>query len=167
MAESKKTIVLVLRSGGDFAFRDVELIAAHINGKWKSEIRPRIICLWDKVTEHYDLGNIEFIPLCNEQQGTWSRIALYSPEMEQYRPFLYVDLDTAIIQSIEGVFDLVKDTSQLITLEDFWQKGKLATGLVWFPANSDKVAAVWNNYNGASGSRMDKYLWSVIKPDAF
>jgi len=29
------------------------------------------------------------------------------------------------------------------------------------------VAAVWNSYNGAGGNRMDKYLWSIVKPDAF
>jgi hypothetical protein len=34
---------------------------------------------------------------------------------------------------------LVKDETQFITLEDFWQKGKLATGLEWFPKGSDKV----------------------------
>ena len=165
--ESRRTIVLVLRSGGDFSFRDVQLITDHINGKWKSEIRPRIICLWDKATEHYDLGNVELIPLNNEQPGTWARIQTYSPEMEQYRPFLYVDLDTAVINSIENIFDLVEDQSQFIVLEDFWQKGRMATGLVWFPANSEKVKTVWDKFKGSGGSRMDNYLRNVITPDAF
>ena len=47
---NRRIIVLVLRTSKDFAFRDVELIARHINGKWKSSVRPRIICLWDKAT---------------------------------------------------------------------------------------------------------------------
>ena len=121
--ENRRTIVLVLRSGGDFSFRDVELIARHINGKWQSETRPRIICLWDKASTSYDLGNIEILPLKISATGTWSRMYLYSPNMEQYRPFLYVDLDTAVIGSLENVFDLVKDASQFIVLEDFWQRG--------------------------------------------
>jgi hypothetical protein len=64
--ESKKTIVLVLRSGGDFSMRDVELLVKHIIGKWKALTLPRIILLWDKASERYDLGNIEIIPLKSE-----------------------------------------------------------------------------------------------------
>lgn len=160
--------MLVLRSGGDFSFRDAELISRHIIGKWKSNIRPRIICLYDKATIKYDLGNIEIIPLTNNEVGTWSRIQLYSPEMEEYRPFLYIDLDTAIITSVEKLFDIIPDESKFITLEDFWQHGRLATGLMWVPANSDKIKRIWNQYKGASGSRMDNYIRNVIKsPDLY
>lgn len=165
---NRKTIVLVLRSGGDFSFRDVELISRHITGKWKSDIRPRIVCLYDKATSKYDLGNIEIIPLTNNQHGTWSRIQLYSPAMEEYRPFLYVDLDTAIINSLEKLFAVVTDESKFITLEDFWQQGKLATGLMWIPKDSDKVKKIWESYKGAAGSRMDNYIRGVIKePDLY
>jgi len=163
----KKTIVVVLRSGGDFSYKDVDLIIDHINGKWKSENRPQIICLWDKATTQYDLGNVKILPLSSEYPGTWSRIQLYSPEMEQYRPFLYVDLDTAIIQSLENIFNLVKDESQFITLEDFWKESKLATPLVWFPAKSDKITKVWESFKEPHGRRMDAFLWKVIQPDVF
>lgn len=167
---SKRTIVVVLRSGGDFILQDVFLISHHILTKWvnKNEL-PRIICLWDKASHHYDLGEIEFIPLTNDFPGTWSRMQLYSPEMEQYRPFLYVDLDTAIIDTIEHIFDLVKDETQFITLEDFFQKKLLATGLVWFPANSKKINDIWKARDKARvGSfRMDYFLREVVTPDAF
>lgn len=166
--EERKTIVLVLKDGNDFKFRDVELIVRHITGKWKSEVRPRIVCLWDKASTHYDLGNFELIPLTNNHPGTWSRIQLYSPEMDQYRPFLYIDLDTAIINSLENVFNSITDPSLFITLEDFWQKGELATGLVWFPKESEKVRKVWNAFKGAAGKRMDRYIRQVIgRPDAY
>lgn len=168
---NRKTIVLVLRSGGDFTYNDVELALDHINGEWKSEIRPQIICLWDRAKEDYDLGNVKLIPITNQYPGTWSRIQLYSPEMEKYRPFLYVDLDTAIIQSLENIFDLVENESKFITLEDFWQKGKLATGLVWFPAKSEKIKAVWNAFwklnKNNLGFRMDAFLWKVTQADIF
>jgi hypothetical protein len=165
----KRTIVLVLRSGKDFSFTDVELICKHINSKWKADEKPQIICLWDNATREYNLGKLKLIPLKNDYPGTWARMQLYSPEMEQYRPFLYVDLDTAIINSIENIFDLVKDESLFITLEDFWEKGKLATGLVWFPAASNKIQGVWKAWqkSSAKGVRMDKFLRECIKPDAF
>jgi hypothetical protein len=164
---NRPTIILVLRTGGDFAYRDVELIVKHINGKWQSLVRPRIICLYDKVSMKYDLGNVELHPLTNDYPGTWSRIQLYSPEMEQYRPFLYIDLDTAIIQSLENVFDLVEDPTKFITLEDFWQRGQLATGLAWIPAKSEKVSTIWNLFKGNMGSRMDRYIRSVTTADAY
>jgi hypothetical protein len=166
---NQRTIVVVLRSGGDFQFRDVELISRHIHGKWRSEVKPRIVCLWDKCIVPYSIGNINFIPLINNAPGTWSRIQLYSPELEQYKPFLYVDLDTAVITSIEDIFDLVKDESKFITLEDFWQKGQLATGLVWFPANSSKTQNIWNVWNTKSvqGPRMDIFLRKNVKADLY
>lgn len=167
--ENRSTIVLVLRSGGDFQFRDVELIARHINGKWKSPFRPRIICLWDKATSHYDLGNIELIPLANNWPKWWSRMTLYSPEMEQYRPFLYIDLDTVIVQSLEKIFELVKDPSMFIPLEDFYQKGRLATGMAWIPANSNKIAGIWEAWQKTEPGprRMDYFLRTVVTPDVF
>lgn len=170
MDNQRLTIVLVLRSGGDFAFRDVELIARHITGRWESEIRPRIICLWDKASHDYDLGDIQFIPLTNEYKGTWSRIQLYSPEMEKYKPFLYVDLDTAVISSLENIFKLVSNPSLFITLEDFWQKNRLATGLVWFPANCEKTKRVWEGWGKSTkvqGFRMDTFLRVIFTPDTF
>lgn len=163
-----KTIVLVLRTGKDFGYQDVELIVKHILGKWRSEVRPRIICLYDKVSREYDLGQITLIPITNNWPGTWARMQLYSPEMEKYRPFLYVDLDTAVIRSLENIFSLVKDPTQFICLEDFWQKGQLATGVVWFPANSLKIQNVWRNWkDNPTGSRMDYFLRTVLKPDLY
>ena len=169
MINLQHTVVLVLRSGGDFSFRDVELIARHINGKWKSLTRPHIICLWDGASIEYDLGNIHIIPLTNTWPKWWARMVLYSPEMEKYRPFLYIDLDTAVIQSLENIFELVKDPSMFIPLEDFYQKGQLATGLAWIPANSDKIKGIWKAWlkEGVGPKRMDYFLRTAVKPDMF
>ena len=169
MIDIRPHIVLVLRSGGDFSFRDVELITRHINGKWKSTLRPQIICLWDNASEEYDLGNLKILPLKNNWPTWWARMVLYSPEMEKYRPFLYVDLDTAVIQSLENIFELVKNPSMFIPLEDFYQKGQLATGLAWIPANSEKIKGIWKAWQkeGVGPKRMDYFLRTAVKPDMF
>jgi len=169
MSDKVRTVVLVLKEGKDFGFRDVKLIVRHIHGKWKSSTKPRIICFWDKAEEYYDLGNVELFPLTNPWPRTWARMVLYGPDAEQFRPFLYVDLDTAIIQSLENIFELVKDPSMFITLEDFYQKDKLATALVWFPAASEKISRVWEAWRNTrpKGSRMDYFLRKVLVPDAF
>jgi len=160
-------IVLVLKSGGDFAFRDVTLIVKHINGLWKNG-KPNIILLWDNASMEYDIDNIHIIPLKGNAPGTWSRIQLYSPEMEKYRPFLYVDLDTTIFQSLETIFALTKNReTEIITLEDFWQKGQLATGLMWVPKNNDKIKEVWEKFKGKEGFRMDVFLRRIFTPGFF
>ncbi len=56
---------------------------------------------------------------------------------------------------------------KFITLEDFWQRDQLATGLVWFPAKSEKVNNVWKSFKGVTGKRMDVFLRRVCKPDLF
>jgi hypothetical protein len=97
---------------------------------------------------------------------------LYSPEMEQYRPFLYIDLDTVIVKSLEYIFDLVYRNfvqDKFIPLEDFYQKGSLATGLAWIPANSNKIENIWKEWQkqGPGASRMDYFLRKVVTPDVF
>ena len=167
----QKTIVLVLRSGGDFSFTDVELISSHILKKWKGEIKPRIICLWDNATTEYNLGNVDVVPLTNRYRGTWSRMMLYSPEMDKYRPFLYMDLDTAVIKSVENIFNLISNPSEFVVLEDFWQgQRRIATPLVWFPAGSSKVSKVWKAWSRnpvSSGFRMDYFLRNNTQADRF
>jgi hypothetical protein len=163
-------IVLVLKQSLVFTLQDVDLLVYHICKKWKSEIKPRIICLFDKVTQVYDLGHYELHPLTNNYPGTWSRMQLYSPEMEQYRPFLYLDLDTVVVQSVENIIKLVKDENQFITIHDFWKPTMLATPVVWFPAESIKLYKVWGEWNKnkpAFGFRMDDFLKRVITPDEY
>jgi hypothetical protein len=94
---------------------------------------------------------------------------LYSPEMEQYRPFLYIDLDTIVVKSLENIFELVKEPDLFIPLEDFYQKGQLATGLAWIPANSGKIKGIWKAWlkEGIGLGRMDKFLRGAVKPDLF
>ncbi|GAG47866.1 unnamed protein product, partial [marine sediment metagenome] len=81
-----------------------------------------------------------------------------------------VDLDTAVIDSLENIFALVKDPSMFITLEDFYQKGRLATGVAWIPAKSSKIRRIWKMWgesDGVAGSRMDNFLRKAAIPDAF
>lgn len=166
----QRTILLVLKRGKDFGIEDVDLITSHIHSKWKSEIKPRIIVLMDGMSKTHELVDYEIHPLTNDYPGTWSRMQLYSPMMDEFRPFLYIDLDTAIIQSLENIFDLVTDESKFITLEDFWQPKQLATGLVWFPSDVKKTSEVWTKWldsNQVFGFRMDNFLRQVVKPDLY
>jgi hypothetical protein len=160
------TIVLVLRSGGDFSINDARLIAYHLRKHWKEQQPLRIILLWDKAKSSYNLGAFEVKPLTSTQPGTWSRIELYSPELADLRPFLYLDLDTAVLGSVKTIFDAVKNEQDFITLEDFWRKKMPATGVAWIP-NNDKVNKIYEGFRGPTGKRMDAYIQSTVSPDAF
>lgn len=160
-----RRIVLVLRESKDFTFEDVQLLRDRILEKWQDKDNLEIICIWDGVKKEHDLGILKLIPMTNDFPGTWSRMQLYSHEMEKYKPFLYIDLDTAIINNIEVLFDLVESKwrNDLIVLEDFYQKKKLATGLVWFPLNNQQTKMVWVSFKKTTGNRMDYFLRKVIK----
>ena len=160
------TIVLVLRSGGDFSIDDTRLIAYHLRKHWKEQQPLRIILLWDKAKSSYNLGAFEVMPLTSTQPGTWSRIQLYSPELAELRPFLYLDLDTAVLGSVKPIFDAVKNEQDFITLEDFWRKKMPATGVAWIP-NNDKVNKIYEGFRGPTGKRMDAYIQSKVSSDAF
>jgi hypothetical protein len=115
----------------------------------------------------------ELVAICEEISVVYPKdtvIALIRHATEQPYSFLYVDLDTAVIQSLEKIFDLIREPEKFITLEDFWQKDQLATALVWFPKDCEKVRKVWNDWikiGFATSWRMDYFLRKVVKPDLY
>jgi FkbM family methyltransferase len=138
------TIVLVLKSGGDFHFSDVELLTHHLN---KQLTKPfRIICLTDLFSTPTLLANnIELIPFEHDWPIWWSKMNMFSPAMEKYRPFLYMDLDTLVIDNIDCLFP-PKDPTQFTTLENCYYPNRPGSGLMWIPANNEKVSLIWNTW---------------------
>jgi len=166
-----KTVALVLYESQDFTFRDVQLICVHLRNKWRTSVDElQIICFWNKASREYDLGWVRIIPLDKKWPKWWSRMILYSPEVEHLRPFLYLDLDTVIVNSIENIFNLVTDETKYITLEDFGQPQRLATPVVWFPKQSAKIDSVWKAWTKQiemPQGRMDYFLRNYTKQDLF
>jgi GT2 family glycosyltransferase len=161
--EPIKIVVLVYKTGGDFSFKDVDLLATRLHSNYSGCLR--IICMTDFI-EPCKFSYIEFIPLTNDYSGWWSKLELFKPEMEQYRPFLYVDLDTAIVGNIDSIFPSKEKERSFITLEDFYRKGVLASGMMWIPANNDKVKIIWNKRSTKLRGDQD-YIGSVVKADYF
>jgi len=157
-----KTVVLVYKIGGDFSFKDVDLLATRLQDNYSG--RLRVICMTDFI-EPCKFSHIEFIPLTNDYLGWWSKLELFKPEMEQYRPFLYIDLDTAIVGNIDSVFPVDKIDS-FIALEDFYRKGMLASGMMWIPAKNEKVKTIWDKRSTKFRGDQD-YIGSVVKADYF
>jgi len=146
--KNKNTVVLCLRNGGDFSFQDVELLAFHL----KKHCDTKVICLFNAIDKPYELKNVTLIPSFNKDwPGWWTKMNLFNPEMEKYRPFLYLDLDTAIIGDLKGMLPPEGDyINRFITLGGFFSpdttKG-LQSGVMWFPKNNDKIKKIWEAWS--------------------
>jgi hypothetical protein len=144
-------VVLCLRRGGDFSFTDVELLAFHLHKQWdKEKGKLQVICLFDGVDRPFDLSNVKIIPAFNKiWPGWWIKMNLFDPRMDQYRPFLYMDLDTAIVGNLDGILPPTGMEDRFITLGGFFRPDTtngLQSGIMWFPRNNEKVKKIWEEW---------------------
>jgi len=148
MNNSIQTVVLVLRSGGSFTFRDVDVLSFHLQKQWHGSKKLQIICLFDKVEKEHKLINVTLIPMrYKEWPGWWSKMNMFSPDMEQYRPFLFMDLDTAIVGNLEGILPPPGRENRFITLGGFNGRSKyLLSGMMWLPTKNDMVSKIWKQW---------------------
>ncbi len=158
MKEAKQTnIVFILRTGGDFKLSDAFLLATHINKYWLGTIKPNIVCFTDKVLEESRLVGITLKPLPNKVwKGWWSKMNLFHPALRSLRPFLFMDLDTAVLGDLSKLIPPEEIADKFITLEDFYRKGKIGSALMWVP-NSDKVNAIWDEWNAKPAVHITRY----------
>ena len=141
----KGSVMVVLKNGGDFTFRDVLLIADRIRDH--NGVSVQVKCMLDKAEKVWELGRVQLRPMVNNRwKGWWSKMNLFAPELEDQRPFLYLDLDTAVVGDLDAVLPPKGHEHEFITLEDFYHKNRLATGMMWIPAGSEKVQQIWNEW---------------------
>lgn len=121
------SIICVLKSGGIYdqtwvrKLRDA--VARH------TTIPYRFVCLSD-----VDVP-CERIPLIHDWPGWYSKIELFRPGVIT-GPTLYMDLDTAITGSLDGLADIQSDFA---TIRSFADKRLLGTGLMWFGKVPHKI----------------------------
>jgi len=145
MQTDKHTVVLILRTGGDFHFSDVSLLASSLQNSWGGSVPLEIVCFTNLVeTEPLSLRGFTAVHLPNNWPGWWSKMNLFSPALKKYRPFLYMDLDTLLIDGLDGIIP-EKDEKRFITLEDFYKPGRLASGIMWIP-DTEKVDLIWKKW---------------------
>jgi hypothetical protein len=165
-------ILLVFRSGGDFEMRDVLLLANQLQKK-KGTFCIDTYCLTNIVKNEFPISNVTLLPMQYLWRGWWSKMNLFSPELEYLRPYLYLDLDTALIKPVSCV--LLNDLTQsnVIMLRDFYKRGKAASGVMWIPAKNEKIQRVWNEWIKDPDGIMKKYrgdqefINSIISPDHY
>lgn len=163
-------VVLILRSGGDFKFGDVDLLASRIS-QWYGGKGPDVICYTDIINTETRLRGVRLIPHPNpEWTGWWSKMILFSPQLEELRPFLYMDLDTAVVGRMDVILPPPRQ-EKFVMLRDFHCYTRPASGLMWIPANSEKVQLIWKVWSGNPLGIMKQfrgdqdYIRSITTPD--
>jgi len=139
-------IVIIHRTGGDFKIADVYLLVSHIRKYWDKLPLPNIYCFSDTTDKEINVVGLTILPLPNsEWTGWWSKMNLFSNELKKYRPFLYLDIDTAVLKSLTDLIPPDEAKSKFVTLRDFYRPNHLASGLMWVPdaAIIDDIYVEW------------------------
>lgn len=167
-------IVIIHRSGGDFRIADVYLLVTHINKYWEdAKVKPNIYCFTNTVTREVNVVGLTLLPLPNpEWMGWWSKLNLFSDELKWLRPFLYLDIDTAVLKSIKPLFPPEDSRNKFVTLRDFYRPNNLASGLMWIPDTPimDRIYAKWTANVKLSMKRFrgdQNFIESVTKADIY
>ena len=113
------------------------------------------------------------LPMLHPWRGWWAKMNLFSPDLERFRPFLYLDLDTAVSGDIQALQPKEDIESHFIMLKDFYRPKKPASGFMWVPNNSTKINLVWSVWKTDPQSHIKKYrgdqdfISAVVTPDSF
>lgn len=166
-------ILLVFRTGKDFQIGDVYILAHHLKRN-AGELDIQVYCLTNIVKQRIELRDVILMPLEYVWNGWWAKLNLFSPGLECLRPFLYLDLDTAVLWPISSILPAKQYQGGIILLRDFYRVRKPASGVMWLPGNNnEKVRSVWTNWITAPEIHMRKsggdqsFIASVIKPDYY
>lgn len=145
-------VVCVLKSGGDFTIDDATFVYYGLNRAVGKKVN--VICLTDLVQtrEVHDSGLI-LEPLRMNWPGRWSKMELFSPEMEEFRPFLYVDLDTMFLRESVGDFLNMPNSTGFTMLRDLWVPEKSESGLLFLP--SGYTWELWNEFVSLNLDKID------------
>ncbi len=167
-----KTIVLVFKSGGDFTILDVILLVHHLRKNSKPE--TKIICLSDQTTTVRKMIDFEIHPLPNPNwKGWWSKMNIFNPQLADLRPFLFMDLDTAIVNDFDTFKIPIRFADSFIGVNDFYQSGLLQSCLMYIPKESVKLTKIWDTWISFPEKWMSKFrgdqdfIRSVAAPDTF
>lgn len=152
-------VVLVLKTGGDFHYSDVTLLADHI---LKQTPSANIMCLHSNIKEPTKMSNVLLLPMENPLLPRWwGKMNMFSPSMDQYRPFLYMDLDTAVVGTLEDILPPLKNEKEFICMGDFLQlerSNRLQSGLMWFPEREKNTEAIWQAWCNESEGIMERHF---------
>ncbi len=150
-----QTVVLVLRTGGEFLPEHVRTLVAGIEHWWrpKDEV-PRIAVLTNAPEDQYGLlghMGVKLIPLAYGYPGWWSKMELFCPANNNLGDILYFDLDTVVVGDLEDIASV----RTLTLLQDFYRPTQLQSALMYLPL--EDRPAVWESWKRGPKIWMRKF----------
>ena len=156
-------IVTVLRSGGDFQIGHVQALQRQVA---KHAPFAEFVCLSD-----VEIPGVGTVALNAGWLGWWAKMQMFRPDIEG--DFLYMDLDTVIVDSLSDILAV----DELTLLRDFYRDGVrlkkgLQSSLMYIPesyrANVWKVFApraneIIKTHPGGDQQFLEK-VWGVDVP---
>jgi hypothetical protein len=127
------TVASVLRSGGIYNVKHVELLEAMVSRHLPAI--GRFVCLSDL---EIDIPNVDRMPLAHGWPGYYSKLELFRPIFPEGERILYFDLDTVITGSLSTI---AARKEPFIALGDFYRrpprepKIRLASGVMMWTAS--------------------------------
>lgn len=167
---SAATIACVLKGGGpEFGPDYVEVLWRGLHREMRCPWR--LVCLTDqRLPERPGLGAV---PLTGGWPGRWSKLELFRPDLEPLRPFLFLDLDSAIVGDLAGVWQLLERVGKWTMLRDLHRPVRAASGAMFLPACHD-WSPVWEHWarfarqiiEGDPGADDGAYIAQRLPPEA-
>jgi hypothetical protein len=122
---SQNKVVLV-RQGSKYDKKYVELLSKQIN--------TDVITLTDQADTPGKTLRLKY-----GWPGWWSKLELFSPEVEDLRPFLYIDLDSYVLDNIDHYFGGPK----FKMVDEFNGWGKSNSSVMWIPKDVNRIWEAW------------------------
>ena len=92
-----------------------------------------------------DNFEVRKLPFCEEYQGYWNKLSLFSPEAKLEGPCLYFDLDVVILDNID-CFANFGNAETFGVMRDFGQPQMYYNSSILRFNNSNATAGIWKPF---------------------
>lgn len=164
-----KTVVCVLRSGGDYSAEYVRRLKAGITANTRKKVR--FVCLCDEFAYaelKKEKGIILRLLTCG-WPGWWSKMEMFKPSMGEFGDFLYIDLDTVICGNIDKLLEVTEDACLRDVLAPDNNQTACGSGIMFL--TEEVRRQIWNEWfrdppghskkAGRGGDQMFLHPWLV------
>lgn len=139
---TERTLVAVLRSGGDYRPEHAARLFANARfWSFVEEIPLRCVLLTDQ--PHPELyPDCEVRQLWHRWPGWWSKLELFDAAQDDLGDFLFVDLDTIFVGRLAPLFR--HGAERPVCNDDFYRPGNLQSSMMWLPQHARAtVSSAW------------------------
>lgn len=148
----KRPIVfaLVLKTGGPIY--NHKYVNNIVNGIKSNVTLPhRIVCLTDNASGlSKDID--EIIPFENNWPKWWGKIELFRPDLFKDEQVFYFDLDTFIVNNIDGI---IRYDGEFCALRDFYHLNTMGSGLMSW--RGDRVHSIYRTFKSNPNHYMKQF----------